>query len=53
MKFKKGKLYALTNPLWGDNIFKLGNTGQNIQSRISTIQTSLYLDCKIVYMSED
>ena len=53
MKFKKGKLYALSNPLWGNNILKLGNTSQTIKSRLSTIHTSLYLDCKIVYQTED
>ena len=53
MKFKKGILYGLKNQLWGDNIHKIGNTGQTIKSRISTIQTSLYLDCKIVYQTND
>jgi len=27
MKFKKGILYSLKNVLWGDNIYKIGNTG--------------------------
>jgi hypothetical protein len=48
MKFKKGILYGLKNDLWGDDIHKIGNTGQTLKSRISTIQTSLYLDCETV-----
>jgi len=53
MKFKKGILYGLSNPLWDYNIHKIGNTGQTIKSRVSTIQTSLYLDCEIVYQTEE
>jgi hypothetical protein len=53
MKFKKGILYGLSNPLWDYNIHKIGNTGQTIKSRVSTIQTSLYLDCEIVYHTEE
>ncbi len=53
MKFKKGKLYCLANPLWGNNIYKIGNTGQIISKRLSTIQTSLYLDCEIVYQTKE
>jgi hypothetical protein len=45
MKFKKSILYGLSNLLWDYNIHKIGNTGQNIKSRVYTIQTSLYLDC--------
>jgi hypothetical protein len=53
MKFKKGILYGLSNPLWNYNIHKIGNTWQTIKSRVSTIQTSLYLDCEIVYQTEE
>jgi hypothetical protein len=53
MKFKRGKLYCLSNQLWGNNIYKIGNTAQTIKSRLSTIQTSLYLDCEIVYQTTD
>jgi len=53
MKFKRGKLYSLSCPLWDYNIHKIGNTGQTIKSRVSTIQTSLYLDCEIVYQTEE
>ena len=53
MKFKKGILYSLKNDLWGGNIYKIGNTGQNIKSRIATIQTSLYLNCEIVYQTNE
>jgi hypothetical protein len=53
MKFKRGKLYCISNPLWDYNIYKLGNTGQTIKSRVSTIQTSLYLDCVIEYETEE
>ena len=51
MKFKKGILYGLKNLLWGEQICKIGNTGNTLKSRISTIQTSLYLDCQIVYQT--
>ena len=44
MKFKKGILYSLKNVLWGNNIYKIGNTGQNINKRIYNMQ------CKQVYI---
>ena len=53
MKFKKGQLYSLSNPLWNSNIHKIGNTGQTLKSRISTIQTSLYMDCVIVAQTDE
>lgn len=51
MKFKKGILYSLKNVLWGDNIYKIGNTGQNINKRISNMQTSLYINCELEYIT--
>lgn len=51
MKFKAGLIYCLSNPLWGNNIYKLGNTGQIIKKRISTMQTSLYIDIEIKYQT--
>ena len=51
MKFKKGILYSLKNVLWGDNIYKIGNTGQNINKRISNMQTSLYINCELEYVT--
>lgn len=53
MNFKKGKLYSLSNALWGDNIYKIGNTGQSMKKRLSTIHTSLYINCEIVYETTD
>lgn len=53
MKFKRGILYSLKNDLWGTNIYKIGNTGQIIKKRLSTIQTSLYLNCEIVYQTNE
>lgn len=53
MKFKRGILYSLKNDLWGTNIYKIGNTGQIMKKRLSTIQTSLYLNCEIVYQTNE
>lgn len=42
-----GILYALKNQLWQGNI-KCGLTTQKIEKRISTLQTSLFIDCEII-----
>ena len=52
MNFKSGKLYSLSNVLWETNIYKIGNTGQTIKKRISSLQTSLYIDCCLVYLTD-
>lgn len=53
MEFKKGFLYSLSCPLWHSNIYKLGNTGHHIKKRISTMQTSLYIDIEIKYQTSE
>jgi len=53
MKFKKGIIYGLSNPLWNNNIHKLGNTGQTMKKRLSTMHTSLYINCEIVYKTNE
>ena len=54
MKFKRGILYGLSNPLWNNNnIHKLGNTGQTMKKRLSTMHTSLYINCEIVYKTNE
>lgn len=42
-----GILYALQNELWGVNL-KCGLTTQKIEKRISNLQTSLFIDCEII-----
>lgn len=42
-----GILYALKNDLWGTNL-KCGLTTQKIEKRISNLQTSLFVDCEII-----
>jgi hypothetical protein len=53
MKFKNGILYCISNSLWNSNIHKIGNTGQTLKSILSTIQTSLYLDCDVVTQTDE
>lgn len=53
MKFKKGILYCISNPIWDSNIHKIGNTGQTLKSRLSTIQTSLYVDCSVDLQTDE
>lgn len=53
MKFKNGILYCISNSLWNSNIHKIGNTRQTLKSRLSTIQTSLYVDCEIVAQTDE
>jgi hypothetical protein len=53
MKFKRGFIYGLSNPLWNNNIHKLGNTGQTMKKRLSTMHTSLYINCEIVYKTNE
>ena len=54
MKFKRGFLYGIKNfQLWGYDIHKLGNTGQTMKKRLSTILTSLYINCIIVYKTTE
>lgn len=47
MRKNTGILYALKNELWGTNL-KIGLTTQKIEKRISTLQTSLFIDCEII-----
>ncbi len=49
---KSGILYCLKNELWGD-IKKCGITTQSIQKRISNLQTSLFIDCEIICMTDE
>lgn len=46
MRKKTGIIYCLSNELWG-TILKCGLTSQQIKKRVSNIQTSLFIDCKI------
>lgn len=47
MTKKNGILYALHNDLWLGYV-KCGLTTQKIEKRISNLQTSLFIDCKII-----
>jgi hypothetical protein len=47
MKTNSGILYCLSNELWQGNM-KIGLTTQKIEKRISNLQTSLFIDCKII-----
>lgn len=51
-KKNSGILYALSNDLWQNNL-KCGLTTQKLQKRISNLQTSLFIDCKIVYHTDE
>ena len=51
-KKNSGILYSLHNELWGANL-KCGLTTQPIQKRISNLQTSLFIDCTIVYCTNE
>jgi len=51
-KKNSGILYALSNELW-QNKLKCGLTTQKLQKRISNLQTSLFIDCEIVYHTEE
>ena len=51
MSKNSGILYALSNELWLGNI-KCGLTTQKIEKRISNLQTSLFIDCKIIAMTK-
>ena len=51
-KKNSGILYALSNDLWQSKL-KCGLTTQKLQKRISNLQTSLFIDCKIVYHTEE
>ena len=53
MKHKKGILYAIKNPLWGDDIYKLGITSIHIKRRISNLNTSLYIECELSYTTDE
>ena len=52
VKKNTGILYALQNKLWGDNL-KCGLTTQKIEKRISNLQTSLFINCTIVYCTNE
>jgi hypothetical protein len=47
MSKNDGILYCLENQLWGVN-YKIGLTTQKIEKRISNLQTSLFIDCKLI-----
>jgi hypothetical protein len=51
-KKNSGILYALSNELWQSKL-KCGLTTQKLQKRISNLQTSLFIDCKIVYQTNE
>jgi len=51
-KKNSGILYALSNDLWQSKL-KCGLTTQKLQKRISNLQTSLFIDCVIVYHTEE
>jgi hypothetical protein len=52
VKKNSGILYCLSNELWKSKL-KCGLTTQKLQKRISNLQTSLFIDCKIVYHTEE
>ena len=49
---KHGKIYALNNPSFF-GLIKCGVSGQLIQKRIQTIQTSLPINCDVIYTTDD
>lgn len=49
---KYGKLYMVSNPNW-NGLIKCGVTSQNIEKRMSNLNTGNPENCEVIYMTEE